>query len=86
MRSLLTGNKRQHKSWEFSFLGGLTEDYSLEDSLSVSSDERLQGQNGDVSIYVIVVKRIRAIKDTSWEKVAASHEEHLSLLMLLVLF
>ena len=43
-------------------MGGLTEDYSLEDSLSVSSDELLQGHNGDISIYVIVVKGIRAIK------------------------
>ena len=41
---------------------------------------------GDVSIYMILVKGVHAVKHTFWEKVAASHEEWMSLMMILMLF
>ena len=41
---------------------------------------------GEVGMYMILVKRTRAIKHAFWQKVAASHEEQLSLLVILVLF
>ena len=50
----------------FSFIWGLTEGYSLEDSLSDSSEELFQRGRGEVSIYVILEKRIHAIRHTSW--------------------
>ena len=41
---------------------------------------------GEVSIYVILVKRVHAIKYTFWQGVAAIHEEQMSPFMILVLF
>ena len=41
---------------------------------------------GEVRICVILVKQVRAVEHTVWQKVAAGHEEHLSPLVMLVLF
>ena len=61
-------------------------DHSLGDRLSESLDELLQrGQKGG-HIYVILVKGVRGVKHTLWQKVAARHEEQMSPLMILVLF
>ena len=35
---------------------------------------------------MILVKRVRAVEHTVWQKVAAGHEEHMSPLVMLVLF
>ena len=40
----------------------------------------------EVGVYMILVKGTRAIKHTFWQKVAASHMEQLSPLMIFVLF
>ena len=45
-----------------------------------------RGGGGDVNIYVILVKRDRSNQSHIWKKVAARHEEQVSLLMILVLF
>ena len=41
---------------------------------------------GEVSPYVVLVKGVHEIRHTFWQKVAASHEEQMSSLMILVLF
>ena len=51
---VLTEKSIQHEGCEFSFIWGLTEDYSLGDSLSGSSEELLQrvgGGGGGQYIY-----------------------------------
>ena len=41
---------------------------------------------GEVSIYVILMEGIRAVKYTFWQKFAACHQGQMSLLMILELF
>ena len=65
---------------------GPYEDCSLGDSLSESSEELLQIGRREVSIYMIFVKGVYAVKHTFWQKVAARLEEQMSPLMILVLF
>ena len=52
------------------------------DSQNCSTEVEVGGHN----IYVILVKRDRSNQSYIWKKVAASHEEQVSLLMILVLF
>ena len=40
----------------------------------------------EVSIYLILVRGVRAVKYTFWQKVVASHEEQISPLIILILF
>ena len=59
--------KAQHESCEFSFIWGLTEDFSSGDSLSVVLRNWSQEVGARlVSIWFFLVKGIRAVKDTSW--------------------
>ena len=41
---------------------------------------------GEISMYVILEKGVHALKHMFWQKVAASHKEQMSLLMILVFF
>ena len=55
----------------FNFIGGFTEDYSPRDSLSESSEEVRGGDlRGEVSIYVILVNGVCAIRYISVEVAA----------------
>ena len=59
--------KAQHESCEFSFIWGLTEDFSSGDSLSVVLRNWSQEVGARlVYIWFFLVKGIRAVKDTSW--------------------
>ena len=57
---------------------GQSEDYSLGDRLSDISKELLPKGRGEVSMILV--------KGTFWRRVATSHEEEMSLLIILVLF
>lgn len=57
-----------------------------QDSISDSSEELIRRGGVGVSVCVTLVKGVRAVKHTFWQKVAAIHEEHMSPFMILVLF
>ena len=72
------------------FYLGQNEDDSLGDSISGSSEELLQ-RKGRSELYMILGKAggggggVHAVRHTFWEMLAASHEEQMSPLMILVL-
>ena len=70
--------------WVFKFYLGQSEDYSLGDRLSYIAKELLPEGRGEVS--VILVKGYTCHQATFWQRVATSHEEQVSLLIILVLF
>ena len=66
---------------------GQNEDYSLGDSISDLSEVHVLKRSGERSVlYMILVKGEHAVKHTFWQRLAASHEEQMSPLMILVLF
>ena len=67
------------------FYLGQNEDCSPGDSISALRNWSKE-VGGGVSIYVTLVKGARAVKHTCWQRLAASHEEQMSPLMILVLF
>jgi len=69
--------------WEFYL--GQNEDYSLGDSISDSSDN-CSKEVGKEVLYMILVKGVCALKHTFWQIFAAGHREHMSSLMILLLF
>ena len=70
----------------FSFIWGLIEDYSTGDSLSDSSEELLRRGGVGGQHICNSGEGARAIKHTAQWKIAASHEEQIFQLMILVLF
>ena len=69
------------------FFLGQNEDYRPGDSLSDSCEELLQrGKEGGQYTCDFSKTGIRGVKHTFWQKVAASQEEQMSPLMILVLF
>ena len=83
---LLSEIKTLVRDVSFSFIWGLTGDYSPGGSLSDNSEELLpRGQWGSQSICDLT-KGVRATRHTFGKKVDASHKEQMSLLTILVLF
>ena len=80
--------KKKCTTWvlQVKFYLGQNQDCSPVDSISDSSEKLLWRGGGKVSIYVILVKGVHAIKHTFLQKVAASHKEQVSPFMILVLF
>ena len=71
--------------WELWVKSYLEQNYDY--SLGCGLSELLhRSGGGDINIYVILVKRDRSNQSHIWKKVAASYEEQVSLLMILVLF
>ena len=71
--------------WELWVKSYLEQNYDC--SLGCGLSELLhRSGGGDINIYVILVKRDRSNQSHIWKKVAASYEEQVSLLMILVLF
>ena len=70
------------------FYLGQNEDYSLEDSISDSSEKLLQrGSGGRRSIYMILVKgEFNSVKHLFYKKFSANYEELMFLWRELVLF
>ena len=79
--------KTQPESCELRFVWGQNEDYSPGDSLSDSSEKLLQRGKGEGQsvLYLILVKRVHAVKHRFWQKIVASQKEQMSLLMILVI-
>ena len=67
------------------FYLGQNEDYSLRDSISNISEELLRRGSGGVSIYVILVKGVYMRLSTHFGRNLLSHEEQMSLWMILML-
>ena len=71
----------------FTFIWGLTEDYSLGDSLSDSSDKLLsRGRREWASVYMIFWRLGNTCSQAYILLVIASHKDQISQLMILVLF
>ena len=86
---LSTEKNAQCESCELSFIWGKNEGYSPGDGISDSSENLLQrrggGRGGGQQIRDFG-EGVRAVEHTSWQKVAAGHEEQMSPLVMLVLF
>ena len=67
-------------TWEFRviFYWGQSEDYSLGDSSSDSSEKLLQRGRGGISMYVVLVKREYTQSSTYFLQISASHEKQSS--------
>lgn len=75
------------RAMSFSFLWGLTKDYSLRDSLSDGLEGLLQRGKGGGQNRCNFGERVCAIKHTSWYKAIASHKKQIfQIINFLVLF
>ena len=86
---LSTVKNVQRVSCELSFIGDKIRLIAWETASQIALRNRSEEVGGGQGVSVHMWFRwrgIRAIKHTFWQKVAASHEEQMSLLMILVLF
>ena len=88
---LIKENFQQHVStkkkkwikWELSFIWGKNEGYNLWGSIADSSEKLLQRSGGRGQCQG---RGILEVEPRFWQKIAASHREQMSPLMILVLF
>ena len=81
-----TKNKTQHKSCELYFIWGKMRTIAWETASQRALRNCSKEVRGEGSMYAILVKGLRPVKHTFWQKVAAGPEERISPLMILVLF
>ena len=76
----------QLESCELSFIWGKMGTITRERASQIALRNCSKEIRGRSVLYMILVKGVRAVKLTFWQKLAAGHEEHMSPLMILVLF
>ena len=75
-------------TWELwvKFCLSQNEDYSLGESILDGFEKLLQCGSGEGVIYYFSEEGVHAIKHTFWQRFAASHQEQMLLLMILIFF
>ena len=87
MNNLSTEKNAQRENCELSFIWGKMRTIDWETASQIVLRNCSKEVEEERSIYIWFWWRgIRAIRHTFWQKVAASHEEQMSLLVVLVLF
>ena len=78
--------KAQHENCELSFIWGKMRTIAWETAFQISLRNCSREVGGRSMLYMTLVKEGRAVKHTFWQRLAASHEEQMPPLMILVLF
>ena len=76
----------QYESCELSFIWGKMRTIARETAFQIALRNCSKEVGERSGFYMILVKGVRAVKHTFWQRLTASHEEQMSPLIILVLF